>query len=81
MAPTPVFMVLMNFKNLPDWIGPALIIMAIFCSVTAGFGLMSRANSPIAKGLGGLALAAVFFVFNLALVIAAGCSRMGRLGG
>lgn len=79
MAPTPVFMVLVNFKNLPNWVGPALIIMGIICSVAAGFGLMSRANSPITKGLGGLALSVVFFVFNLALVIAVGCSGVGRI--
>jgi hypothetical protein len=61
MAPTPLMLSLMTFKNLGAWI--------------------PRANKPILRSIGGIALSVVFFVFNVMTLIAAGCSGMGRIGG
>lgn len=79
LTPAPAFLVLMGFENLPAWTGAALITMAIGCSLTAGYGMVSRVDNPIVKAMGGITLSAAFFVFNLALAIAAGCSGMGRI--
>jgi hypothetical protein len=81
MAPAPLMLSLMTFKNLGDWIPLLFLTIGIIGSVTAGFGLMSRANKPILRSIGGIALSVVFFVFNVMTVIAAGCSGMGRIGG
>ena len=69
----------LDAQNLPDWVGPALLVFSGACCLVSAFGVLGGVKNMALRVIFGILLAVFFFILNAIIVVFVGCSGMGRI--
>jgi len=77
--PSVVALGIMEKANASPYLGVALSILCVVCSVIAAVGLVRGMRSLAMQIILGIFLAGFFFIMNVVVVVFIGCSRSGPM--